>query len=45
MPHKSLESNLTNSELVHASADDNSIDLPSRQSEQFVFLPRVVKQK
>ncbi|NJO96512.1 MAG: tetratricopeptide repeat protein [Pleurocapsa sp. CRU_1_2] len=41
MPHKSLESNLTNSELVHASADDNSIDLPSRQSEQFVFLPRV----
>lgn len=45
MPHKSLESDLSNSGLIHVSAEDNSIKLESQPSEQFVLLPRVAQMK
>ncbi|MEN9519114.1 MAG: hypothetical protein RLZZ381_1702, partial [Cyanobacteriota bacterium] len=37
MSHKSLESDLSNSGLIHVSADGNSIKLESQPSEQFVL--------
>lgn len=45
MPHKSLESDLSNSGLIHVSADGNSIKLESQPSEQFVLLPRFPQTK